>query len=461
MDNPENRASQQPKLISYIIAPPVKQAIEAAKGQPGATINVIINLVESREKPEEGVGPAKAAIKKWIAALDYPTNVRESDFYLFASLRPEDIQALSTSPDVYQIWLDEQCQAHLLQSCDTIKASACWRTFDARGKGITWAVMDTGIRYDHPHFQLYDNIDKQLSKNFSASPTEEDRFGHGTHVAGIIAGAPPQPKEGDPYLAATYLENADEPRIDPLDGCPSGVAPMARLINVKVLDDQGNGAASAAILGLEHLRKINQSSREIRVDGVNMSLGYPFDPKWYGCGFSPLCQEVRRTVNSGIIVVVSCGNAGYGVAKVEGRDVPMYLELSVADPANTEEAISVGAVHKSAPHRYGVSYFSSKGPTGDGRLKPDLVAPGEKVISCSIQFDSAQKKYHYEEKSGTSMAAPHVSGSIAAFLSVHREYRGDPQAVKEVLMKTATDLGRQRNFQGAGMVDLMRAIMSV
>jgi len=461
MKNDESRTRQEPRLISYIIAPPVKQAMQAAEGDPDAVINVIINLVESREKPEEGVGPAKAAVKKLIADLPYPTRLRESDFYVFAALRPDDIQKLASSPDVYQIWLDDRCEVHLLQSCDTIKASASWRTFEARGKGITWAVMDSGIRYDHPHFRLYDNIDRQLSRNFSASPSDQDRLGHGTHVAGIIAGSPPVPAEGDAYLGATYLENENDPKIDKLDICPSGVAPLARLINVKVLDDQGTGDASTCILGLEYLRKINQASREIRVDGVNMSLGYPFDPKFYGCGFSPLCQEVRRTVDSGIIVVVSCGNAGYGTAKVEGRDTPMYLELSIADPANTEEAITVGAVHKSAPHRYGVSYFSSKGPTGDGRLKPDLVAPGEKVISCSVQFDAAQKKYHYEEKSGTSMAAPHVSGAIAAFLSVHREYRGDPLAVKDVFMKSATDLGRQRNFQGAGLVDLMRAIMSV
>jgi serine protease AprX len=139
----------------------------------------------------------------------------------------------------------------------------------------------------------------------------------------------------------------------------------------------------------------------------------------------------------------------------------MYLEASIADPANTEEAITVGSVHKASPHHYGVSYFSSKGPTGDGRLKPDLVAPGEKVISCSIHFKDEQGAYDYEEKSGTSMAAPHVSGAIAAFLSVHREFRGDPESIKDIFMKSATDLGRQRSFQGVGMVDLMRAIGSV
>jgi len=454
MGDEADRTNQQPKLISYIIAPPVRQAM--AKGGP---IQVIINLVESREKPEEGVGPAKEAVKSFILGLKYNTHLRESDFYVFATLQPEDIQILSTKPEVYQIWLDERCEAHILQSCETIKASASWRTYQARGKGIVWAVMDTGIRSDHPHFTTYNNIDAQLTKNYSASPDDQDRFGHGTHVAGIIAGIASSRPQG--YTAATYLENETIPKIDPLSDCPSGIAPMATLINVKVLDDTGGGAASDAILGLQYLRKMNQASRQIKVDGVNMSLGYPFDPKWYGCGHSPLCEEVRRTVNSGIIVVVSCGNAGYGTTKVEGRDTPMYFEASIADPANTEEAIAVGSVHKASPHHFGVSYFSSRGPTGDGRLKPDLVAPGEKVISCSIHFQDAQGAYDYEEKSGTSMAAPHVSGAIAAFLSVHREFRGDPHSIKKIFMKSATDLGRQRSFQGVGMVDLMRAIGSI
>ncbi len=91
-------------------------------------------------------------------------------------------------------------------------------------------------------------------------------------------------------------------------------------------------------------------------------------------------------------------------------------------------------------------------------MKPDLVAPGEKIISCHAH---PEQGYHYREASGTSAAAPHVSGAIAAFLSGHREFRGDPEGVKEIFCKTATDLGRDRAFQGAGMVDLLRAMMSV
>jgi serine protease AprX len=163
-------------------------------------------------------------------------------------------------------------------------------------------------------------------------------------------------------------------------------------------------------------------------------------------------------------VVVSAGNSGYGTIKIEdGQEAPVYLELSINDPGNTEAAITVGSVHKSRPHTYGISYFSSKGPTGDGRMKPDLVAPGEKIISCSKNWNEQDetKRYDYEEKSGTSMSAPHVSGAIAAFLSVHREFRGDPQAVKDIFLKSATDLKRGQSFQGAGLVDLLRAVTSV
>ena len=168
---------------------------------------------------------------------------------------------------------------------------------------------------------------------------------------------------------------------------------------------------------------------------------------------------MNRTVESGIVVVISCGNAGYGQTTLDTQQTTqVYIGLSIADPANAQEAISVGSVHKTAPHTYGVSYFSSKGPTGDGRIKPDLVAPGEKVISCAIDPTG---KYLYREDSGTSMAAPHVSGAIAAFLSVHGEFRGDPGKIKYLFKQTATDLGRDKCFQGAGLVDLYRALTSV
>ena len=142
------------------------------------------------------------------------------------------------------------------------------------------------------------------------------------------------------------------------------------------------------------------------------------------------------------------------------------MDLTINDPGNADLGITVGATHRNMPHVYGVSYFSSKGPTGDGRLKPDLVAPGERILSCAAgkrRQDAVSKvgDVDYVEDSGTSMAAPHVSGVIAAFLSVRQEFIGKPETVKEIFLSTATDLRRDRNFQGQGLVDLMRAIQSV
>src|SRR6185436_8512127 len=137
------------------------------------------------------------------------------------------------------------------------------------------------------------------------------------------------------------------------------------------------------------------------------------------------------------------------------------------DPGNAELAITVGSTHRDMPHVYGVSYFSSKGPTGDGRPKPDIVAPGEKIVSCArgrLQADAmthAGEVCDYSEDSGTSMAAPHVSGAIAAFLSVRAEYVGQPEEVKKIFLSSATDLHREPYFQGRGLVDLMRAIQSI
>lgn len=172
-------------------------------------------------------------------------------------------------------------------------------------------------------------------------------------------------------------------------------------------------------------------------------------------------------VKSGVVVVIAAGNFGYGRLKAAGGDRDTGLGLSINNLGNAELAITVGATHRDAPHMYGVSYFSSKGPTGDGRCNPDLIAPGERIISAAAA-DSRMvtefgrgARFAYFESTSTSMAAPHVSGDVAAFLSIRSEFIGEAEKVKKIFTSTAADLGRERYFQGAGLVDLLRAIQSV
>jgi subtilisin family serine protease len=208
----------------------------------------------------------------------------------------------------------------------------------------------------------------------------------------------------------------------------------------------------------------------MRIHGVNLSIGYEFDPQWFACGRSPLCSEVDKLVRSGVVVVVAAGNSGYGTLAVK-FDAPTRfgLGMTINDPGNAERAITVGSTHRDAPHSFGVSYFSSKGPTGDGRRKPDLVAPGERITSCAagaklaavLAGQPAGNTAYYVEETGTSMAAPHVSGAIAALLSVRREFIGRPDEVKDIIVSSSTPLGRGADFEGAGLLDLMRALQRI
>jgi subtilisin family serine protease len=169
-----------------------------------------------------------------------------------------------------------------------------------------------------------------------------------------------------------------------------------------------------------------------------------------------------------VVVVVSAGNAG-AAGTLTGQTDDVRGQLStITDPGNAAKAITVGSTHRYAPHTYGISYTSSKGPTLDGRLKPDLVAPGERITSAAtgdmrsgIGPLSGRDTVAYVEATGTSMAAPHVSGAIAAFLSVRDEFIGQPDEIKRQFTTSATSLGRHEFYQGAGLIDLMRVLSNV
>jgi serine protease AprX len=414
------------------------------------------------------------------AVADAELDVTKSNLshqYLFAKIKGKMIKELirkdqeDKNPAIYKIWIDFEVSAFISKSVSTVKADAARYSFSALGENITWAVIDSGIDFEHSHFSKYSNKSDLYHLDLSGSDDPfNDAYGHGTHVAGILAGEWPG-NDLDPAIAITRNRSLQgttdytSTRIEKI----SGMAPKCKLVSIKVLDERGKGLASSLIAAIEHIQEINGYGRNLKIQGVNLSLGYSFEPEWFACGQSPLCVEVNRLVKSGVVVVAAAGNTGYGrsVTAFNGT-VGSGLPFSINDPGNAELAITVGSTHRDMPFTYGVSYFSSKGPTGDGRLKPDLLAPGEKIISCASKSKRAGLKgmitddgHYYIEDTGTSMAAPHVSGVIAAFLSVRSEYIGKPEEVKEIFMNTATDLKRDHYFQGKGLVDLMRAIQSI
>jgi serine protease AprX len=410
---------------------------------------------------------------------------------------------------IYRVWPDFIVKPLVDCSVATVKADAALKSFSASGRDITWAVIDSGVQADHPHFGplnevrhhrlLNDEVD-DLHRDFtldiatesddadealppppsSAKSALVDDFGHGTHVAGIISGQAPLPDAGDVvtfervFVATSDIDHQvtlQKRDCDPLE--LRGVAPECNLVSLKVLNANGAGRTSNVIRALAYIRNhVNRNPKLVRIHGVNLSLGYEFDAEMFACGQSPLCAEVDRLVQSGVVVVTAAGNTGWGIATSAARVTRIGFSASINDPGNAARAITVGSTHRESPHTYGVSFFSSKGPTGDGRLKPDLVAPGERITSCAAGQKLAalpvtkpsrrrRRAAAYLDDSGTSMAAPHVSGAVAAFLSIRREFIGRPDDVKKIFLDSATPLGRERYFEGHGLVDLMRAIQSV
>lgn len=418
-----------------------------------------------------------------------------TDRYLFASFtrdaiyRLAELEARTTEgfqlPLIHRVWLDQELKPFVFESSRTIKCDAARAAFNCSGEGIVWAVADTGVSGRHPHFQRHQNLalpdglhhrdfTRELTTALSEEAALKDQVGHGTHVAGIIAGESVR-AGGDPprtgitvpaiMISQKVRENENIVRKDVQEASQrtdvSGVAQRCKIMSLKVLDDPEMGQTSRLLAAIGYVRLVNGNARNLKIHGLNLSLGYPFDPEIYAAGQSPLCSEVNRLVKSGVVVVAAAGNGGYGqVTTLTGRAERAAHASTISDPGNAEEAITVGSTHRDMPHTYGVSYFSAKGPTADGRMKPDLVAPGERIISCSVEGPQ-DGSANYEERSGTSMAAPHVSGAIAAFLSVRREFRGRPEEVKELIVANAIDLKRRPEFQGAGLIDLMRTLQAV
>lgn len=293
-------------------------------------------------------------------------------------------------------------------------------------------------------------IDWPLVEPLLRVPHNEVSYGapenvHGTHVAGILAG---DLKKGE--LTADPVDDGDPlPQED-----VRGVCPSIKLYDLRVCDDQGQGEEFLVLAALQFIGYLNRDRAQRLVHGANISLSLKHEVRNYACGQTPVCREANRLVGDGVVVVAAAGNCGFQRLNTENGLIDAYNAISITDPGNAESVITVGSTYREQPHSYGVSYFSSRGPTGDGRQKPDLVAPGEKIWA-------PMPKRRIGDLHGTSMAAPHVSGAAALLMARHTELIGDPRRVKEVLCASATDLGRKTEFQGHGLVDVLRALQSV
>jgi len=488
--DPDDGLFRPDRLDRSVISVPLLQQLAERGDDEPVSVVFDLNLDYPRGRRSSGLDAAGQRVLELLERLHaadpelpFRVNRRPRDSqYLLARLSPrfirrvvaEDLETIVDGHQaIFHVWPDFEVRALLDASVATVKADAARASFAATGRGIVWAVLDSGVQVDHPHFALHANCTDLPSglehRNFvDDEPADCDPFGHGTHVAGIIAG---EARSVEGYLSASRSERDADDKARPRPvriSTITGVAPQCKVLSYRVLDRNGIGSSGAILDALQAVHEVNNHGRLIRIHGVNISAGYPFKPEWFACGQSPLCAEVDRLVRSGVVVVVAAGNTGYayGADALTSAPVAAGRALTINDPGNADLAITVGSTHRDSPHLYGVSYFSSKGPTGDGRAKPDLVAPGERILSAGAglmgqRASGVGKPLDYIEHSGTSMAAPHVSGSIAAFLSVRREFIGRTTQVKDIFTATATDLGRVRDFQGHGLVDLMRAIQYV
>ncbi|MGP4009274.1 S8 family peptidase [Streptomyces sp. 4N124] len=303
---------------------------------------------------------------------------------------------------VAHVWLDAKVRGTLAESVPQIGAAAMWES-GYTGKGIKVAVLDSGVDETHPDLAGVE----VAQKNFSESPVVKDRFGHGTHVASILAGSGAKS-----------------------DGRYKGVAPGVKVLDGKVLGDDNFGSTSGIVAGMQWA--VDQGARV-----VNMSLGALDSPE-----VDPMEAAIAR-LSGKALFVVAAGNSGDG-------------PRSIWSPGSAPAALTVGAVDKQDQ----IADFSSRGPNLDGTPKPDITGPGVDITAALTTQGEQPPGEGYVAQSGTSMASPHVAGAAALVLQQHPDWSG--ARLKALLTGSAKPNPLlNAHQQGAGRVDLARAATAV
>jgi len=379
------------------------------------------------------------------------------------TMSPAAIRALAMDDNVAFISPDRKLKGMDDYTDSAIGVSTAWNSgYDGTGIGV--AIIDSGIN-DGYHADFKDSAGRSrivYHQDFTGTPTSNssgatwDLYGHGTHVAAIVGG-------NGTWSAGRF----------------AGVAPNVNLIDLRVLDQNGSGSDSMVIAAIQRAIAL-KNTYNIRVINLSLGRGVPT-----GYANDPLCQAVESAWRAGIVVVVASGNYGrlslngsngYGTVTAPGND-PLVLTVGAMKTMNT-----------SARTDDQIASYSSKGPTTyDHVVKPDLVAPGNTIVSIVDHGSTLEAlypsnlrtgtnlAYHpYFVLSGTSMATPVVSGAVALLLDQHASLT--PDQVKARLMKTAyktfpvstvsTDLTTGQTFTsyydiftvGAGYLDVAAAL---
>ncbi len=317
------------------------------------------------------------------------------------------LEKIKNLPNVKDIIPDCKITVTLNDSVPLINADDVWDLYDECGEsitglGVTVAVIDTGLDYNHP--DLKDNfVDGYDFVNNDNDPMDDN--GHGTHCAGIIAGT---------GMASDFRF--------------VGVAPNAKLYIYKAMDDRGSGYASWFIESMERAVDPNMDgdfSDHVDVMSISAgdSSGYPDDV---------LSVAADNAADLGVVVVVAAGNGG-----------PSYD--SISSPGCAQKVICVVATDKKGE----IATFSSRGSDSTETVKPDVVAPG-------VGITSTWPGGAYRALSGTSMACPHVAGIVPLLLQMHPNWTSDE--IKTALRDTAVDIGYNLTTQGYGQIDALNAV---
>ena len=339
------------------------------------------------------------------------------------------IAELAKDPSVVHISQDHKIFAKNDYATAATNATIAWQQFGVDGTGIGVAVLDSGIS-QHGDLAGKGSTQRVVYTQDFVNGDGQDRYGHGQHIAGIIAG------NGADSECAKCVRKL------------KGMAPGANLINLRVLDQNGESTDSTIISAIDTAISLKKTYN-IRV--MNLSLGRPVFESYK---LDPLCQAVEAAWKAGIVVVVAAGN--------EGRDNTAGNEGygTITSPANDPFVITVGAMKSMGTYDRTddlIASYSSKGPTlVDNIVKPDIVAPGNKIVSLLASpkvtlaseypqdlipvsyydgSNSNSKSALYYALSGTSMAAAVVSGAVADLLQAQPYL--SPDQVKARLMRTA------------------------